>query len=121
MYDITRGGQDIHIGSPEGVKIKMALMEISVVPVGTSSASFSSHVTQAIQAIEKTGLPYQITPTATVIEGSVDQLLQLASVIHQSALDQGTQRVITHMSLDQRVDKSTDLTQPMETVFESME
>ncbi|MCY0876991.1 MAG: MTH1187 family thiamine-binding protein [Firmicutes bacterium] len=99
----------------------MALLEISVVPVGTSSASFSSHVTQAIQAIEEAGLPYQITPTATVIEGEVDELLHLAGVIHQNALSQGTQRVITHMSLDHRVDKPTELTQPMEAVFESME
>ena len=99
----------------------MPLMEISVVPVGTGTASFSSHVTEAVQTIERSGLPYQVTPTATVIEGSVDDLLQVASAIHQTALTHGTERVITHMTIDHRIDKPTNLIQPAETVHDSLQ
>ena len=96
-------------------------MEISVVPVGTGTPSFSSHVTEAVEAIERSGLPYQVTPTATVIEGSVEQLLHIAGAIHQTALEHGTQRVITHMTIDHRLDKSTNLAQPMEAVDASLQ
>ena len=99
----------------------MPLMEISVVPVGTGTPSFSSHVAEAVLAVQHSGLPYQVTPTATVIEGSVDQLLHVAGAIHQTALAHGTQRVITHMTIDHRIDKPTDLTQPTATVDASVQ
>ncbi|HHY92274.1 MAG TPA: MTH1187 family thiamine-binding protein [Firmicutes bacterium] len=87
----------------------MALLEISVVPVGTTSASISSFVTRACQAVEKRGLEYQVTPTATVIEGELPQLIQVAQEMHQLAFQGGTQRVITNMTIDERKDKRQDL------------
>lgn len=98
----------------------MPLLEISVVPVGTNSASFSSHVTDAVKLIEQSGLQYQVTPTATVIEGDLNQLLNVAQQIHQSALHNGTNRVVTHMTIDDRADKAMNLAQQVETVQQSL-
>lgn len=98
----------------------MPLLEISVIPVGTNSASFSSSVTDAIRLIEQKGLTYQITPTATIVEGSLDQVMDVAKAIHQNALSNGVNRVVTHMSIDDRIDKPMSMNQQVEAVQEAL-
>lgn len=97
----------------------MALLEISVVPVGTNTASFSSYVNDAVQTIERRGLKYQITPTATVIEGDLNQLMDVAKEIHQGTMNNGVNRVITNITIDDRKDKHIDLTQQVSVVRQS--
>jgi uncharacterized protein (TIGR00106 family) len=96
--------------------IHLALLEISVVPVGTNTASFSSYVSDAVRLIQQNGLNYQITPTATVIEGEVDQLMDVAKLIHKSAMANGVNRVITNISIDERTDKPTNMLQQVQAV-----
>jgi uncharacterized protein (TIGR00106 family) len=98
----------------------MPILEISVVPVGTTSSSFSSAVADAVRLIEQRGLRYQVTPTATVIEGDLEQLMDAAKAIHQNALANGVQRVITHINIDDRTDKPMRMDQQVETVRESL-
>ncbi|MFC7440312.1 MTH1187 family thiamine-binding protein [Laceyella putida] len=94
----------------------MALLEISVVPVGTNTASFSSYVTNAVNLIEQNGLNYQVTPTATVIEGDINQLMDIAKQIHQNAMANGVNRVITNISIDDRTDKKVNMLQQIQVV-----
>ena len=82
---------------PKGV-IPLPLLGISLTPVGTKSASFSSAVTGAVHTIEERGLKYQITPTQTIIEGELDQLMDVAKEIHENAMA-GTTRVITNITI----------------------
>jgi uncharacterized protein (TIGR00106 family) len=93
----------------------VALLEISVIPVGTSSASFSSYVSGAVQMLEYHHLNYQVTPTATIIEGPIDQLMDLAQQIHKNTLND-VNRVITHITIDDRKDKEISLRQQVEKV-----
>lgn len=94
----------------------MALLEISVIPVGTQTASFSSYVSNAIQLIEQKGLNYQVTPTSTVIEGNLQELMSVAQQIHQHAFTNGCQRVITNISIDERNDKNMSLNQQVQSI-----
>ncbi|WNF37224.1 MTH1187 family thiamine-binding protein [Bacillaceae bacterium IKA-2] len=94
----------------------MSLLEISVIPVGSNTASFSSNVSKAVELIKGKGLNYQVTPTATVIEGNIDQLMEIAKDIHQNELNSGTQRVVTNISIDDRIDKPLTLTSQVEIV-----
>lgn len=87
----------------------MALLEISIIPVGTTSASMSSFVTEACRAVERRGLEYQVTPTSTVIEGDLPQLMQVVQEMHKMAFNGGTRRVITNVTIDERIDKEQDL------------
>ncbi|GBF10791.1 MTH1187 family thiamine-binding protein [Tepidibacillus infernus] len=98
----------------------MPLLEISVVPVGTNTPSFSSHVSHAVQLIEQKGLKYQVMPTATIIEGDLNQLMEIAKEIHQDALSNGVSRVITNMSIDDRTDKTINMTHQVEVVQQSL-
>lgn len=88
----------------------MALMEITVVPLGTGT-SVSQYVAEAIRALE--GLPgvdYELTSMGTIIEGDVDQLLVAALKMHQAVLKTGAQRVETTLRIDDRRDKPVTLT-----------
>ncbi len=89
----------------------MPILEISIVPVGTKTASFSSFVEDAARVIERKGLPYQVTPTATVVEGELDELLNLVKDIHQSSFKDDTQRVVTSVTIDDRIDQPMSLNQ----------
>ncbi len=94
----------------------MALLEISVVPVGTGSTSFSSQVTDAVKIIQDKGLNYQVTPTATVIEGEFDELMDVARDIHKHAISNGSDRVITNISIDHRTDKKISMDEQVRSV-----
>ncbi|RXJ02778.1 thiamine-binding protein [Anaerobacillus alkaliphilus] len=94
----------------------MPILEISVVPVGSSTPSFSSNVSQAVNIIKERGLNYQVTPTATVIEGSLDEIMDCAKQIHQNEIQNGTQRVVTNISIDDRIDKPMSLEHQVEVV-----
>lgn len=98
----------------------MPILEISVIPVGTNTPSFSSSVTDAVRLIKQKGLAYQVTPTATVVQGEMDQLMEVAKEIHTNALKKGVQRVITHMSIDDRQDKEIDLQEQVSIVEQSL-
>lgn len=99
----------------------MPLLEISIAPVGNASASFSSHVNRAVQRIEQRNLNYQITPTATVIEGDLDELMEVAKDIHRDALQNGSSRVITNINIDDRTDKPIALQQQVQAVLQPHE
>ncbi len=97
----------------------MPLLGISLIPVGTNSASFSSSVTGAVKTIEDRGLKYQITPTETIIEGQLDELLEVAKEIHQNAMA-STTRIITNITIDERRDKQVNMDEQVDIVTQSL-
>lgn len=100
---------------------EMPLLEIRIAPVGTATASFSSYIDRAINRIEEKNLNYQVTPTATVIEGELDELMEVAKNIHRDALQNGSDRVITNISIDDRADKPIALQQQVRAVHQPNE
>ncbi len=46
----------------------MVLLEFAIAPVGQGE-SVSAHVARAIDLIDRSGLPYQLTPMGTILEG----------------------------------------------------
>lgn len=87
----------------------MALLEISVVPVGTGSESFQDDVDRAVAVIEQNGLKYQVTPTSTIVEGDIDKLFDVAQVIHLNEVKNNAKRVVMTMKIDDRTDKDMTL------------
>ncbi|KKI92897.1 hypothetical protein WQ54_06870 [Bacillus sp. SA1-12] len=99
----------------------MPLLEIRIIPIGTDSPSFSSEVTNVVSKIEEKGLTYQLTPTSTVIEGDIDQLWDIAKVIHHEALSEGPERIVTDISIDHRTDKPMDMEHQVDTVEKKLD
>jgi len=94
----------------------LALLEISVVPVGTQSTSFSSFVTDACREAKRNGIKFQVTPTSTVMEGDLPALMDVARQMHHSAFQAGSQRVITNISIDERRDKDLGMEATVQSV-----
>jgi uncharacterized protein (TIGR00106 family) len=84
----------------------MAMIDISVVPVGTGSPSVSEFVAGAVNIVKnEAGIKYRLTPMNTVIEGDLEQLLAVAKKMHDSAFSAGAARVVTTIRIDERRDK----------------
>lgn len=94
----------------------MALLEISVVPVGTDSPSISSTIAEACREAKRNGIKFNVTPTATVLEGDLPALLDVAQQMHQAAFHQGVQRVVTNISIDERRDKDQSMEETVSAV-----
>ncbi len=84
----------------------MAVAEISVVPVGTDTASISDYVAGAVKIVEASGLKYELSSMATNLEGDVDSILEVFRKIHESAFEHGAVRVLTALKIDDRRDKA---------------
>ena len=86
----------------------MAVAEISIVPVGTDSASISTYVATAVKLVQASGLKYELSSMATNLEGDLDSILDIFRKMHESAFEHGAVRVLTALKIDDRRDK--DLT-----------
>ncbi|MFP7736466.1 MTH1187 family thiamine-binding protein [Priestia aryabhattai] len=99
----------------------MPLLDISIIPVGTDSTSFSSEVINAVRKVKGKDLHYDVTPTSTIIEGDLEQLWQVAKDIHQGAISSGPDRIITNIRIDHRKDKKTDMNHQIDTVENALD
>lgn len=98
----------------------MALMEITVVPLGTGT-SVSKYVAKAILALEGTpGVDYELTSMGTIVSGDLDNLLAAAQRMHQAVLDAGAQRVETIIRIDDRKDKPVTLNSKLESLKKAL-
>ena len=84
----------------------MAMIEVSVVPLGTSTPSVSQYVAGAVRILQsEPDIKYELTAMGTIIEGDMERLLTLAGRMHESAFEAGVMRVVTTIKIDERRDK----------------
>jgi len=83
----------------------MAVAEISVVPVGTGSASISVFVARAVEIVRASGLKYELSSMGTNVEGEIGAILNLVKQVHEACFSLGAQRVLTTLKVDDRKDK----------------
>jgi uncharacterized protein (TIGR00106 family) len=82
------------------------IAELKVIPLGTGSASLSKYVAAVIKIVKRTkGITYQVTPMATIVQGSLPQVLKLAQQMHEVPFTMGVNRVLTSIIIDDRRDK----------------
>jgi len=96
----------------------MPVMEISIIPVGTNKTSISGYVAKCDQILMKEkGIKAQLTAMGTIIESdSIEKLFRLAEKMHRTALNHSVKRVITNITLDERLDKDTSIEKRIESV-----
>ena len=95
----------------------MAIIEISIVPVGTGTPSVSQYVAGAVKLLQgEKDIKYELTAMGTIIEGDLEQLLGLVGKMHQSAFAGGAMRVVTTVKIDERRDKASSITGKVESV-----
>ncbi|MGA3116775.1 MAG: MTH1187 family thiamine-binding protein [Syntrophobacteraceae bacterium] len=98
----------------------MAIVELSIVPIGIESTSMSAYVAGAIKVLEKTALQYELTAMGTIISGDLDGILKAIRQMHESCFDAGAMRVLTRISIDDRRDKKGSTEQKIRSVQEKL-
>lgn len=83
----------------------MAVVEISVAPLGTATPGVSEYVAACVAVVAASGLTYQLTPMGTVIEGSIDEILPVLRAMHEVPFSKGAERVSTLIKIDDRRDQ----------------
>jgi uncharacterized protein (TIGR00106 family) len=74
------------------------LVELSIIPLGGDS-HLSEEVTEVIKVIDASGLPYQLTPCGTCIEGDWDEVMAVVRRCHERARSQSA-HVITMIQIE---------------------
>lgn len=87
----------------------MALMHLTIIPLGTGTTSMGNFVARIQDVLEKEGVCHKLTDMGTIIEGEAGALLTLAEKVHNLPFEQGVHRVVTHITIDDRRDRAISI------------
>ncbi len=92
------------------------LMEIAMFPTDVGESK-SKYVARVIEVIRQSGLPYQLTPMATIVEGeTIEEVTALIPKMYHALEQMGVGRVYSVAKFDIRPGKSGRLRQKIESV-----
>ncbi|KAB7670025.1 MTH1187 family thiamine-binding protein [Bacillus sp. B1-b2] len=98
----------------------MAIVDVTVIPVGTETPSVSIYVAaiqNVLKGYEDKGLiRFQLTPMNTIIEGELPVLFEVIQAMHEVPFEAGLQRVCTNIRIDDRRDKVRKMEEKLESV-----
>ena len=84
----------------------MAVVSISVIPLGTQSPSVGDYIRACVDVLkEYPDLMVEPTPMSTVVEGDLGRILEAVHRMHETSFTVGALRVVTHVIIDDRRDK----------------
>ncbi len=98
----------------------MAIVEVSIVPIGVPSTSLSSYVAQAVKILKDSSLKYELTAMGTIISGDIDEIWQVLSKMHESCFGPEVGRILTTVRIDDRRDRAGSPEQKIRSVMEKM-
>jgi uncharacterized protein (TIGR00106 family) len=78
----------------------MVLLEFSMAPAGQGE-SVSAHVARILDVIDKSGVPYQLTPMGTILEGEWSEVMGVVTACFQT-LQSDFNRIGVHIKIDYR-------------------
>jgi uncharacterized protein (TIGR00106 family) len=100
----------------------MVIMEISIIPLGTESASVSSYVAESLRVLEhEKGINYELHPMGTILEAdSLEKLLELSAKMHNALFSDKIKRVVTSIKIDERRDKFSSMYEKVTSVKDKL-
>ena len=84
----------------------MAIVEVSITPLGTGDTSLSAYVASCLHIARESGLIFQLTPMGTILEGDLDLILKTVRNMQESVFALGAERVSTAIKIDDRRDRT---------------
>jgi uncharacterized protein (TIGR00106 family) len=78
----------------------MVLLEFAMAPAGKGE-SVSEYVARILDLIDKSGLPYQLTPMGTILEGDWDAVMAVVTACFK-ALEPDCTRIGMNLKVDYR-------------------
>ncbi len=100
----------------------MAIVEVTIIPIGTPTPSVSEYVADVQQVLEtaEENIKFQLNPMATIIEGELSDILEVIKRMHEHPFSKGILRVNTIIRIDERRDKPSSMEQKMKAVQEKL-
>ncbi|MEK9720613.1 MAG: MTH1187 family thiamine-binding protein [Quisquiliibacterium sp.] len=92
----------------------MVLLEFSMSPM-SQGESVSKYVARSLDIIDRSGLPYQLTPMGTIIEGEWDQVMSVVDECFK-LMSSDCSRVSTTIRVDYRAGRQGALKGKVEAV-----
>ncbi|MEN8152749.1 MAG: MTH1187 family thiamine-binding protein [Acidobacteriota bacterium] len=94
-----------------------SIVEVTIVPLGTSSTSLSYYVAEVEKVLKKyKELNSTLTPMSTIIEGDLDLILEVIREMHETPFIKGADRVSTRILIDDRRDKEASMAEKIKAV-----
>ena len=101
---------------------QQVVAEISVVPIGTGSASLSQYVAACVDILKQApDVSYQLTAMGTIIQGPLERVLELAGKMHRVPFAQRVERVLTTIKIDDRRDKPLTIESKVQAVVKRLQ
>lgn len=98
----------------------MAIVFVSVAPLGTATTSLSRYVAGVERILRESGLKHQLTAMGTIIEGDLDAVLPVLRRMHEAPFAEGAMRVSTQIKIDDRRDKAGTMEGKVRSVEEKL-
>ena len=98
----------------------MAVVFLTIAPLGTGTPSVSRYVAGVEKILRATTLRHQLTAMGTIIEGDLDEILAVIRQMHEHPFTQGAVRVSTLIKIDDRRDKEHTIAGKMRSVEEKL-
>jgi len=97
------------------------IVQFSTAPLG-EGVSVSRFVAEALKEVERSGLRFQLTPMATILEAeSPREALEVILRAHEAVFRAGARRVVTDIKIDDRRDKPRRMEDKVEKVMSLLE
>jgi uncharacterized protein (TIGR00106 family) len=98
----------------------MVIASLTVTPIGTESPSLSRYIAECARVLNESGIKHTLTPMGSVLEGPLEEILQIVAKVHEIPFSQGVQRVSTRLTVDDRRDKETSAQGKLDAVEERL-
>ncbi|AUD13848.1 MULTISPECIES: thiamine-binding protein [unclassified Planococcus (in: firmicutes)] len=76
-----------------------ALLSIQIIPKTKNGEDVIPYVDKAIAVIEKSGVPYQVNPLETTMEGDLAQLFSIVEEMNEAMIECGSSNVISQIKV----------------------
>ncbi len=80
--------------------METVVAEFSVTPI--VEGALKPYIDSAVEAIEQSGLNYEVGPVGTTVEGDLDHVLAAIKSAHMAVLNKGADRVVTDIRVDEK-------------------
>lgn len=99
----------------------MAIVQVSIVPLGTGTSSVSRYVARAVSVLEEErDITYQLTSMGTIVEGDLDRVLSIVRRMHECVFGEKVRRIVTTLTIDDRRDKTSTMKSKVNSVLDKL-
>ncbi|MBN2897179.1 MAG: MTH1187 family thiamine-binding protein [Clostridia bacterium] len=99
----------------------MAIVEFTIVPLGTGDTSISKYVAECHKILAASKLKYELTAMGTIVEGDLDEVLAIIMKMHEVPFTNKAKRVSTTIKIDDRRDKTATIENKVSAVLDKLE